>query len=204
MWEKMQRSELWKEIEAIDIATYGCRHWEDYGIRRCTIIEKMYAEYGIKKFTDLLQKMYVDEQRGCNEIAEVIKEKTGETITARSIERAMRKAGVTIRHIEEAYKLAIKRGRVTWAYKELKKKKQRTQISSKTRFEVFKRDGNKCKLCGATAEKTNLEIDHIIARINGGGNEISNLRVLCHECNMGKSLAENERETVGGFRSGKK
>lgn len=204
MWEKIERSKLWKEIEAIDIATYGCRHWGDYGIRRCTIVEKMYAEYGIKKFSDLLCKMYIDEQRSCNEIAEIIKQRTGEVITARSIERSMRRAGGHIRHIEEAYGLAIKRGRVTWAYRELKKKKQRMQISSKTRFEVFKRDENRCKLCGANAEKTNLEIDHIVARINGGGNEIANLRVLCYECNMGKSLVENEREVVGGFKSGKK
>jgi 5-methylcytosine-specific restriction endonuclease McrA len=42
----------------------------------------------------------------------------------------------------------------------------------------------KCAECGSTSR---LEIDHIRAAHKGIDNSLSNLRVLCRDCNVGKS-----------------
>ena len=51
------------------------------------------------------------------------------------------------------------------------------------------RDGRTCCDCG-TAD--GLAVDHVVARINGGTNDLSNLRFLCKSCNSKKS-AEDRR-----------
>ena len=61
------------------------------------------------------------------------------------------------------------------------------------RYEIFKRDGFKCVLCGATAKDDLLMIDHIKPVVNGGSNEFENLRTLCRQCNLGKMIAEHEK-----------
>jgi hypothetical protein len=64
----------------------------------------------------------------------------------------------------------------------------RTNIPSRMRFHVFRRDGHRCRLCGMTADDgVTLECDHIIAVANGGKTEIPNLWTLCRPCNNGKS-----------------
>ena len=45
------------------------------------------------------------------------------------------------------------------------------------------RDGERCRHCGATQ---NLTIDHVVAIINGGGNDLANLQLLCRSCNSRK------------------
>jgi hypothetical protein len=66
-------------------------------------------------------------------------------------------------------------------------KKKRQGISTRTRFEIFKRDRFTCQYCGQTPPTVVLEIDHIIAVASGGGNEVGNLLTACKECNAGKS-----------------
>lgn len=66
------------------------------------------------------------------------------------------------------------------------RRKTRQGMTLKLRFEVMKRDHFKCVLCGATSEKSTLEIDHIIPVANGGTNDPKNLRTCCFECNHGK------------------
>jgi len=70
-------------------------------------------------------------------------------------------------------------------------------VPSTVRFDVLKRD-RKCVLCGATPEidsDVRLHVDHIVPRSKGGSNEMSNLQVLCSECNLGKS---NRDDTAFG------
>ena len=56
------------------------------------------------------------------------------------------------------------------------------------RHKVFVRDNYTCQDCGAKAsDSVQLEIDHKTPRSKGGSNDISNLRVLCSDCNKGKS-----------------
>jgi len=62
-------------------------------------------------------------------------------------------------------------------------------VPSTVRYDVLKRD-RKCVLCGAAPEvdsAVRLHVDHIIPRSKGGSNDISNLQLLCAECNLGKS-----------------
>ena len=60
-------------------------------------------------------------------------------------------------------------------------------ISKKTRFDVFKRDGFRCRVCGKGAKDgVTLEIDHINPISKGGTNDTDNLWVLCFDCNRGK------------------
>ncbi|WP_442809954.1 HNH endonuclease [Streptomyces sp. NBC_01197] len=49
---------------------------------------------------------------------------------------------------------------------------------------MLARDGFKCQRCGS---RENLEVDHLISVAKGGGWEMDNLLVLCHECHIKKS-----------------
>ena len=69
----------------------------------------------------------------------------------------------------------------------LKPTTKRQPIKPSIRFQVLKRDGYRCQVCGVTAQDgARLEIDHIHPVSKGGGNELSNLQVLCRDCNAGK------------------
>ena len=59
---------------------------------------------------------------------------------------------------------------------------------------VLMRDGARCQLCGATPQSgVRLHIDHITPWSKGGETVIENLRVLCEQCNVGRSnVSEDE------------
>lgn len=60
-------------------------------------------------------------------------------------------------------------------------------ITKKTRFEIFKRDNFICQYCGKSVKDgVVLNVDHIIPKAKGGGNEEQNLITSCFECNSGK------------------
>jgi diadenosine tetraphosphate (Ap4A) HIT family hydrolase len=59
-------------------------------------------------------------------------------------------------------------------------------VPGSRRFEVLKRAGNRCELCGASARVTQIDVDHIVPRAKGGSNEESNLQALCRTCNAQK------------------
>ena len=72
--------------------------------------------------------------------------------------------------------------------KSSKYQKERNKMSERLRYEVLKRDGFRCVLCGRmVADGIKLEVDHIKPVSKGGLTEIDNLRTLCDECNGGKS-----------------
>lgn len=60
-------------------------------------------------------------------------------------------------------------------------------ISHKTRYAIFLRDRFTCMYCGNSAPDVLLEIDHVVPRSRGGGDEPGNLAAACHDCNTGKS-----------------
>lgn len=65
---------------------------------------------------------------------------------------------------------------------------KRSSISLKLRFEVFKSDDYKCRICGASVNDkgVKLEVDHKIPVADGGSDDKSNLWTLCFKCNRGK------------------
>lgn len=65
---------------------------------------------------------------------------------------------------------------------------ERALLTDSMRYDVMRRDGFKCVLCGATAaDGAKLHVDHIYPVSRGGRTVMSNLRTLCERCNMGKS-----------------
>ena len=51
---------------------------------------------------------------------------------------------------------------------------------------LYGQQGGYCNGCEHHFELRNLEVDHIIARANGGTDHISNLQLLCGACNAMK------------------
>jgi hypothetical protein len=64
---------------------------------------------------------------------------------------------------------------------------ERKQVSTRTRFEVFKRDKFTCQYCGRTPPTVILHVDHIVAVANGGTGDPLNLITACADCNLGKA-----------------
>lgn len=73
------------------------------------------------------------------------------------------------------------------AYKPKKPGRNQRNVSTSTRFDVMKRDGYRCQLCGKQAKDgVKLHVDHIKPLAKGGSNAIKNLQTLCAACNLGK------------------
>ena len=71
---------------------------------------------------------------------------------------------------------------------EYRVKSERAKMTDSLRYDVLKRDGFKCQICGASAQDgATLHVDHIIPVSKGGKTEMSNLQTLCDRCNLGKS-----------------
>jgi len=65
---------------------------------------------------------------------------------------------------------------------------ERSLMSASLRYDIMKRDGFKCTLCGRSqADGVKLHVDHIQPVSKGGLTTPSNLRTLCQDCNLGKS-----------------
>jgi diadenosine tetraphosphate (Ap4A) HIT family hydrolase/5-methylcytosine-specific restriction endonuclease McrA len=64
-------------------------------------------------------------------------------------------------------------------------------ISGSVRYEVLKRAGFRCELCGVPADEAALEVDHIIPRRHGGSDELTNLQALCWRCNANKGARDS-------------
>lgn len=66
-------------------------------------------------------------------------------------------------------------------------------LSPRVRFEVFKRDEFTCQYCNRKTPQVVLEVDHVIPRAEGGGDEYENLVTSCWECNRGKGATLLDR-----------
>lgn len=65
---------------------------------------------------------------------------------------------------------------------------ERSLMTDSLRYDIMKRDGFRCVICGASAlDGVQLHVDHIRPVSKGGKTEGSNLRTLCSRCNLGKS-----------------
>lgn len=73
-------------------------------------------------------------------------------------------------------------------------------ISNRTRYEIFRRDRFTCGYCGRSAPDVALELEHVVPRAAGGGDESSNLRAACFDCNNGKRDTMPERWMVAAVK----
>ena len=75
---------------------------------------------------------------------------------------------------------------------------QRRLMTDKLRYEILKRDGFRCQICGATQKDgVRLHVDHIYPVSKGGRTEPDNLRTLCERCNMGKGDSIEQPHSEG-------
>lgn len=65
-------------------------------------------------------------------------------------------------------------------------------LSGSLRYEVLKRAGFRCELCGISADERAIEVDHIVPRKHGGQNDLTNLQALCFKCNANKGARDDE------------
>jgi diadenosine tetraphosphate (Ap4A) HIT family hydrolase/5-methylcytosine-specific restriction endonuclease McrA len=84
-----------------------------------------------------------------------------------------------INKIEE---YVARRGDRIWEHR----RKPSDYVPGTLRYEVLKRARFRCELCGISAEEKALEVDHIVPRNVGGGNDMLNLQALCYSCNATK------------------
>lgn len=63
---------------------------------------------------------------------------------------------------------------------------ERSKVSNKMRFEIYKRDGYQCCICWKNESSALLEIDHIKPISKGGKSTYDNLQTLCRQCNKNK------------------
>lgn len=68
-------------------------------------------------------------------------------------------------------------------------KARRNRVPPEVQEFVWQRDEGRCVYCGA---RENLHYDHVIPVAKGGGNDISNIQILCQDCNLRKS------DSIGG------
>lgn len=62
-------------------------------------------------------------------------------------------------------------------------------VGPKLRYQILKRDGYRCQLCGNTAAAgARLHVDHKRPVATGGSSHPVNLWTLCSACNLGKGV----------------
>jgi 5-methylcytosine-specific restriction protein A len=71
-----------------------------------------------------------------------------------------------------------------WKTRPAKAPGERGSLSVRTRYQVFKRDLYRCRICAKTGVE--LEVDHIVPVARGGSDDMENLQTLCVPCNRGK------------------
>ena len=70
----------------------------------------------------------------------------------------------------------------------LEEREGRIKLPYGMKEKIFRRDGYRCRMCGASKDNgIELTIDHIKPLADGGTNDIDNLQTLCKECNENKS-----------------
>lgn len=75
-----------------------------------------------------------------------------------------------------------------WAALAGRRARERGAVASGLRFDVFARDGFRCRYCGVSVDDgAALHADHVIPRSKGGPTLIDNLVTACVDCNLGKS-----------------
>ncbi len=88
-----------------------------------------------------------------------------------------------------------------WAAFAKARLREKGRIAVGLRFEVFKRDGFRCRYCGRSVDDgVILHADHVIPESKGGPTTLDNLATACFDCNIGKSNKDLSEEVVLSIR----
>ena len=55
-----------------------------------------------------------------------------------------------------------------------------------SRYNIYLRDGNTCQYCGRQLPRTDLNLDHVVPRAQGGRTTWENVVCCCIDCNLSK------------------
>jgi 5-methylcytosine-specific restriction endonuclease McrA len=55
-----------------------------------------------------------------------------------------------------------------------------------SRYNIYLRDGNTCQYCGSELPRTELNLDHVVPRAQGGRTTWENVVCCCIDCNLSK------------------
>jgi 5-methylcytosine-specific restriction endonuclease McrA len=62
-----------------------------------------------------------------------------------------------------------------------------------SRHNIYMRDGNTCQYCGQTLPRTELNLDHVVPRSQGGRTNWENVVCCCIDCNLAKGARTPEQ-----------
>jgi 5-methylcytosine-specific restriction endonuclease McrA len=65
-----------------------------------------------------------------------------------------------------------------------------------SRFNIFARDNNTCQYCGRRLPRTELNLDHVVPRSQGGVSTWQNIVCSCHVCNRRKGGRTPEQASM--------
>ena len=137
----------------------------------------------IRYYEDRIKKMPVPVLRGHGVV-----EKKGDTVSLSAEQLSPEQQSELITLCEQKLKeFLLERGEDFWA-----SQYEAEPVPLSSRYEVLKRAGKRCELCGVAEgdenyqERLPLHVDHITPRSKGGSNDLDNLQALCRACNLGK------------------
>ena len=80
-----------------------------------------------------------------------------------------------------------RRRRREWQDRRAANDAEHAKVTRQMRYEVMRRDGYRCVMCGRSArDGVRLHVDHIRSVSKGGKSVMGNLQTLCEDCNLGK------------------
>jgi 5-methylcytosine-specific restriction endonuclease McrA len=62
-----------------------------------------------------------------------------------------------------------------------------------SRYNIYMRDGNTCQYCGRNLLRTDLNLDHVVPRSQGGRTTWENVVCCCIDCNLAKGARTPEQ-----------
>lgn len=74
--------------------------------------------------------------------------------------------------------------------------RDRSCITSHRRGVVLRREDYHCQDCGRRLPEDELDCHHVVPEALGGTHELSNLRLLCHDCHRGSGWARNHAALI--------
>jgi len=65
-----------------------------------------------------------------------------------------------------------------------------------SRHNIYLRDGNTCQYCGRELPRTDLNLDHVVPRAQGGRTTWENVVCCCIDCNLSKGARTPEQASI--------